>query len=199
MYLSNTLEVNLLNQLMCLAWSGHKSIDRAILKKCTWKGVDVPCSAIFQKFPTDQGLCCTFNQKAADEIFLTSDYLDAIMEKQNYDQKLSFDKTPLPNFYKNLNEPNTQAGRSVFQGFTALITNPGSYLLTDLKGFQVRPGQNNMVALSALMIDADDGLHSINPVDRACIFSDETEYITLFKTYSQENCKFVIFRFHRKT
>ncbi len=173
--------------------------------------MDLPCSAIFKKFPTDQGLCCTFNQKAADEIFLESDYLDAIMQKQTNDGKLSIDKTPLPTFYTTFNEPNTQAGRSmglqlildahtdaleafsvrnVFQGFTVLITNPGSYLLTDLKGFQVKPGENNMIALSAQMIDADDGLHSIYPVDRACIFSDETEHIKLFKTYSQENCIF---------
>jgi len=53
--------------------------------------VDLPCSAIFKKFPTDQGLCCTFNQKAADEIFLESDYLDAIMQKQTNDGKLSID------------------------------------------------------------------------------------------------------------
>jgi len=133
------------------------------------------------------------------------------MQKQNYDANLSIDKTPLPDFYKKLNEPKTQPGRrmglklildarsdilesysvrNVFQGFTALITNPGSYLLTDLKGFQLRPGQNNMVALSAIMVDAEDNLHSINPNDRGCIFSDETKYIKLFKTYSQENCLF---------
>ena len=200
--------------------SGFGSTDRAILKKCTWKEKDIPCSAIFQKFPTDQGLCCTFNQKAAEDMFLDSDYLDAIIDKQRNDKNLSFDKTSLPDFYKNLNEPNTQAGRrmglqlildahsdvleaysvrSDYQGFTGLITNPGSYLLTDLKGFQVRPGQNNMVAVSAVMIDADDDLRGINPEDRNCIFSDETAFIQLHKSYSQENCLFECSLFYAQT
>jgi len=194
-----------------LACSDYNSLDRAILKKCRWKEADVPCSAIFQKFPTDQGFCCSFNQKAAEDIFLETDYLEAIMQKQDNDKQLSLDTNCLPEFYKKRNEPNTQPGRrmglqlildahsdvlesysvrNVFQGFTALVTNPGSYLLTDLKGFQLRPGHNNMVALSSVMIGADDGLHSIDPNDRGCIFSDETKYIKLFKTYSQENCIF---------
>jgi len=28
--------------------------DRGILKHCSWKGIKVPCSAIFTTFPTDQ-------------------------------------------------------------------------------------------------------------------------------------------------
>jgi hypothetical protein len=43
--------------------------ERAMIKSCTWKGYEVPCSAIFQKTPTDIGLCCAFNAKAADQIF----------------------------------------------------------------------------------------------------------------------------------
>ena len=187
------------------------SIDRAILKKCTRKEVEVPCSAIFQKFPTDKGLCCTFNQRAAEDIFSETDYLKAIKVMQKNDKIQSFYNITVPQFYTNLSEPNTQAGRrmglqlildahsyvfeatsvrSDYQGFTGLITNPGSYPLTDLKEFQVMPVQNNMVALSAVMIDADDDLHNINPGDRECTFTDETEYIMLFKTYSQENCIF---------
>ena len=39
------------------------------MKECKWKGRELPCSAIFVKFPTDQGLCCSFNLKAANELF----------------------------------------------------------------------------------------------------------------------------------
>ena len=184
-------------------------IDRSILKKCSWKEKDVPCSAIFKKFPTDRGLCCSFNQNAAEEIFLDSDYLNLITEKQNTDQELAFGKTPLPDFYTQMNEPNTQSGkkmglqlildahsdvleaysvRSDYQGFTGLITNPGSYLLADLKSFQIQPGQNNMVAVSAVLLDADDNVRDIKPVDRKCLFADETTNIKLHRHYSQENC-----------
>ncbi len=47
----------------------HKDGKNSLLKKCKWKGIEIPCSSIFKKFPTDQGLCCSFNMKAADEIF----------------------------------------------------------------------------------------------------------------------------------
>ena len=40
--------------------------ERAILRSCKWKGVSMPCSAIFITFPTDRGMCCSFNIQAAD-------------------------------------------------------------------------------------------------------------------------------------
>ena len=122
---------------------------------------------------------------------------------------MAFEKTPLPEFYTQTNEPNTQPGkrmglklildahsdvlesysiRSDFQGFTGLITNPGSYILSDLKSFEIKPGHNNMVAVSAVLLDANDDVININPIDRKCLFSNETANITLHKYYSQENC-----------
>lgn len=32
-----------------------------LLKSCHWKGVKLPCSAVFTVVPTDLGLCCSFN------------------------------------------------------------------------------------------------------------------------------------------
>lgn len=48
--------------------SGYEG-EWSVLKECKWKGVKVPCSAIFTTFPTDRGMCCAFNMKKADEIF----------------------------------------------------------------------------------------------------------------------------------
>ena len=36
--------------------TAEKNGDSAILKDCTWKGLSVPCSAIFTAFPTDQAI-----------------------------------------------------------------------------------------------------------------------------------------------
>ncbi len=47
-----------------------ESEENSILRYCEWKGQQVPCSAIFSTFPTDQGMCCTFNMKAAEQLFL---------------------------------------------------------------------------------------------------------------------------------
>ncbi len=44
----------------------------SMLKRCRWKGERISCSAIFTMFPTDRGMCCTFNMDAADKIFKES-------------------------------------------------------------------------------------------------------------------------------
>ena len=48
--------------------------DTSILKKCFWKAMPIPCSAIFKKVPTDRGMCCAFNKEKADNIFIDSKY-----------------------------------------------------------------------------------------------------------------------------
>ena len=45
-----------------------------VLRYCEWKGRPVPCAAIFTKFPTDLGMCCSFNIRAAEDIFQDGAY-----------------------------------------------------------------------------------------------------------------------------
>ena len=66
-----------------------------------------------------------------------------------------------------------------FEGFTALITEPGNFPLANLRGFEVKPGHNNLVALSAVKIDADDDLKYLKPETRKCLFPDETTNLKL--------------------
>jgi len=183
--------------------------ERGIHKSCVWKGRTLPCSAIFTTFPTDQGMCCSFNMKAADEMFMDSQYSTLVKKLQDRDQNTSFENSTLPEWFTNRNEPKTQPGRNMglkvvldahsdvieslsvsrdFEGFTGLVTNPGSFPLTVLKGFEIRPGHNNRVAVSAVMVDADDSLRDLDPDTRGCIFSDETDRLKLHKTYNQANC-----------
>jgi len=185
--------------------------ERGILKKCSWKGKIVPCSAIFTTFPTDQGMCCSFNMKAADEIFMDSQYSTLVKKLQDRDQNTSFEDSTLPDWFIKGNEPKTQPGKNMglkvvldahsdvleslsissdFEGFTGLVTNPESFPLTDIKGFEIRPGHNNRVAVSAIGVDADDNLRDLDPDTRRCLFSDETDQIALHKSYNQANCLF---------
>ena len=55
-------------------YTSQKSGDTALLKMCVWKGVRIPCSAIFKKVPTDSGMCCAFNKEKAEKIFVESKY-----------------------------------------------------------------------------------------------------------------------------
>ena len=105
------------------------------------------------------------------------------------------DNNILPDFYINKKEPKTQSGRNMglklvldahsdvveafsisrdFEGLLALITEPGNFPLTNLRGFKVKPGHNNLVALSAIKIDADEDLKGLNRETRNCLFPNET-------------------------
>ena len=183
--------------------------DRGILKKCSWKGLSVPCSGIFKTFPTDWGMCCSFNIKAADEIFTRSQFSNLVKKLQTENANTSFENSTLPDWYTDHKEPSSRPGRNLglqvfldahsdvvesfsvsrdFEGFTGLVTDPGSFPLSNLKGFEVKPGHNNLVAVTAVQVDADDDLRDLKPETRKCLFPDETANLKLFKTYSQANC-----------
>ena len=54
--------------------TSYRRNQKSLLKRCSWKGVEIPCEAIFSTFPTDRGMCCSFNMKAADDIFKNKIY-----------------------------------------------------------------------------------------------------------------------------
>ena len=56
--------------------------DSALLKMCFWKNVEIPCAAIFDKYPTDHGLCCSFNMQSANEIFHSGKFSETISKLQ---------------------------------------------------------------------------------------------------------------------
>ena len=56
-----------------------------VLRRCEWKGKEVPCHAIFTTVPTDSGMCCAFNARGAESTFKDSDYLRSITSLRNAD------------------------------------------------------------------------------------------------------------------
>ena len=183
--------------------------DGSLIKRCLWKGVIIPCASIFQKFPTDRGMCCTFNRAAAEDIFVASQYTKIMDDLQTSDSKISFQNTSLPQWFVDSGEPNTRTGidsgltlyldahtdkieamsiPSDIQGFTTLIAPRTDFPLTFQKGFEVRPGHKNLIALSATKIDSDPGIKHIDPISRNCRFPEESEQLKLHKNYSQASC-----------
>jgi len=185
--------------------------ERAILRSCKWKGVSIPCSAIFTTFPTDRGMCCSFNIQAADSIFLSGTFTKQLKKMQVNDKNYSVIESKLPVQYKMNNEPKTSSGRNKglvlildahsnlfapgsvdtnFNGFMGLISTSSSFPLMIQQGFEIRAGQNNIIALSSTQIHADENLRDIKPKDRNCLFSDEVSDIKIHKQYSYFNCIF---------
>jgi len=72
--------------------TADKAGERSILRYCEWKGLSIPCSAIFSTFPTDKGMCCSFNMKAAESIFKGTTYPQLVQELQMKDKFISIKK-----------------------------------------------------------------------------------------------------------
>jgi len=187
------------------AYDGEKSL----LKSCSWKGVNISCAAIFKAFPTDQGMCCSFNMKAADEIFQQATYSKLVKEHQNSDSESAFIDSSIPSWYSDENEPKIQPGinkgltllidahndilaqssvETDYSGFTGIITSRGSYPLTNREGFQIKAGHFNLVGLSATKISASPDIKTLDPKDRKCRFPEENSGLKIHKVYSQANC-----------
>jgi hypothetical protein len=183
--------------------------EMSLLRYCEWKGIPISCSAIFTTFPTDQGLCCSFNMKAADEIFIATKYRETLQEMQISDKDSAFLSSNVPTILTQNIEPQagSQKGLMVlldshydwlvpgtfdedFHAFTAVIQSSGSFPLIGQGGLLIRPGYNNIITLSSTKIDADDSIRSLNKRDRDCMFPEENSELILHKKYSFFNCKF---------
>ncbi len=84
--------------------------EAAMLQYCAWKGVPIPCAAIFDPFPTDTGICCSFNMKSAEEIFRKSPYTNIVTKLLARDKSKAFDDEKKPQWYKDAREPKTRPG-----------------------------------------------------------------------------------------
>ena len=207
----NLFEILWYSQLPCFDVANITSSTRdemSMLKRCFWKGKQVNCTSIFKTRPTDRGMCCSFNMNAAEEVFRKSNYGDMINRMQRQDLNLSFESEKLPEWYVKANEPMSQAGLTKglmlvldahtdrvssgsvsdnFRGFVSVIEDRNQYPLTSRTSTLVRPGQYNLVAMSALSVDAEDDIKGIDPKKRNCYFPDENP-LEIHKVYSQANC-----------
>jgi hypothetical protein len=187
------------------------NIGSSQIRYCEWKGLPITCSAIFDAFPTDQGMCCTFNMKAADEIYTETIYRDSLQGMQVHDKIESYQKSTLPLSYIKRNEPKTEAGQfkglslildttsnqvvpgsydNDFHGFTAVIESSGSFPLMVQEGLSIIPGFNNIITLTSSQVHPEGNMRDLRPNQRNCLFNDETNGLKIHKKYSYLNCKF---------
>jgi len=195
----------------CFIVKKHSSVgdDVSLLRYCEWKGVPVACSTVFTTFPTDQGLCCSFNMKAAEEIFIESKFQDIIKATQNFDKNDSYLSVPFSAAYIPSKRPQIGVNKGLmllidihshwlypgsfdgdFHTFTAIIQSNGSFPLVSQDGLAIRPGHNNIITLTSTKINADDNIKSIHEEDRNCLFPEENSDLMVHKKYSYANCKF---------
>jgi hypothetical protein len=91
---------------------------KTILSNCKWQGYDVPCSTIFSQFPTEKGMCCSFNMKAAEEIFQGETYVQLVNSHQKVDREQEIEHGSL-HTHNNITQetyPGKSKGLSVIVG-----------------------------------------------------------------------------------
>ena len=181
--------------------------NAGMLKSCIWKGQEFPCKLLFQNVPTDQGMCCSFNMKKAEEMFKESQYQKLIQKMQSEDFKQSIPLN-VDNVDQRDDRWTPEAGRnkglqlvldahaekvsggtihSDFDGFYATVGPKDQYPLTMRKSILIRPGHNNFVSLEATKITSNENLKKIGVDQRNCMFPDEME-LYFHKNYSKSNC-----------
>ena len=157
------------SQMPCIDIKGITSEQKdelSFVKRCYWKNQPISCNAIFQKRPTDRGMCCSFNMKKAENILKESKYAYAISSRQKDEMENGFEISEVPDWYIEDNEPKPEAGRNKgltlvvdrhsnmlsastvmdnFQGFVTVIDGNDKYPLTSSSSLIARPGyETNM-------------------------------------------------------
>ena len=205
----NFVYSNIYDKMIQMYYSNH--YDTSVLKYCQWRGIPIPCAAIFTTFPTDTGTCCSFNLKAAQDIYRDKTYSSIVKNLQDLEKKNSEYNSSLPDWYLISGEPKTLVGKNKglfvmldahsdllaptsldqdYMSFTGLISNRESFPLMRQAGFGIKPGHHNKIILSGMQVDADENMRSLDIIGRQCIFHDESSDMKIFKNYTYANCIF---------
>ncbi|XP_052756948.1 pickpocket protein 28-like isoform X2 [Galleria mellonella] len=179
---------------------------------CKWK--DIPketCSDLFSPILTEEGLCYTFNNLGANELFrmenIHKDY--QYLEHQNVAESWSLEDgyapmTPIETYPHRGSGYGAKAGltflmktkqidldflcRGPVQGFKILLHNPAELPRLSQQYFRSPLSQEVVVAVKPKMMTTSEGLRAYDPNRRQCYFPSE-RYLKYFKIYTQSNCE----------
>lgn len=184
--------------------------ELSFIKRCYWKNEPISCAAIFQKRPTDRGMCCSFNMKKAEKILKSSKYTKAISLRQVEEAKMGFEDSNLPSYYNKNQEPLPEPGRDKgltlvvdrhseklsrgtvmdnFQGFVTIIDDNSKYPMASVNSLIAIPGYENYVKVNAIHMEANKEIQKYSPKERKCYFPEEFK-LDMHQQYSQSNCIF---------
>ena len=199
------------SQMPCIDIEGITSEQRdelSFIKRCYWKNQPISCNAIFQKRPTDRGMCCSFNIEKAEKILKDSKYSYAISSRQKDEKDKGFEMSEVPEWYLEENEPKSEAGRNKgltmvvdrhsdmlsastvmdnFQGFITVVNGNDKYPMTSSSSLIARPGYETNMEVEPTQFYAEKEIRDWTPEKRKCYFSDEFS-LDMHQLYSQSNC-----------
>ena len=188
--------------------------ENSFLKRCYWKGTQINCNAIFQKRPTNKGMCCSFNMDYANSVLKQGQYKESIALRQSVDAQKGFESPRTPYWYRMNKEPYPENGiengltivvdrhsdklsaASVpdnFRGFPILVHHKSEFPSLIGNEILARPGYESRMKVNALHLEANEDIRKHHPHQRKCFFPDEfpnEHKLKMHHYYSQSNCIF---------
>ena len=182
------------SQMPCIDVVGVTSKEKdevSFIKRCYWKNKPISCNAIFQKRPTDRGMCCSFNMEKAERILKESKYTDAISMVQEEEKERGFEISEIPGWFSNNNEPKSEAGRNKgltlvvdrhsnklsastvmdnFQGFVTVVDGNDKYPLTSSSSLIARPGYETNMEIKSINLHSLEETRDFSPKREIVIF-----------------------------
>ena len=188
--------------------------ELSFIKNCYWKEKQINCNAVFQKRPTNRGMCCSFNMEKAENILKDSKYKTAISKQQFKDSEHGFKDNKIVDdntqWFITNDEPKSKSGihkgltlvvdahsdrlssASVsdnFHGFPIIVEDSQNFPMIGFSGKRARPGFENNIEVNALRLHALDEIRKHDPDQRKCYFPDEYE-LRMHRLYSRSSCIF---------
>ena len=164
--------------------------DEHMMLSCELAGREVNCSDIFNRVPTDIGMCCALN---VEESLSASKYKTLVKEMQGDKQtrkvksqegrrnglKLTLDLHSNTVSFATVNEQHNT--------FKMFIGQPAQFPEMRDKSISLQPGREHFVDLSATVVSTK-GIRKILPEARGCLFTDEGN-LEFYKRYTFSNCR----------
>ena len=164
--------------------------EEHMLLSCELAGMEVNCSDIFTRVPTDIGMCCALN---VDDSLRDSEYQTLVKEMQEGEttQKVKSQEGARNGLRLTLDlHSNTVSLGTLDQqhnAFKMFIGEPAQFPTMLDKSVPLQPGREHFVDLSATLVTTN-GIKHISPEDRGCLFTDESD-LDFYKGYTFTNCR----------
>ena len=176
------------SSLPCFKNSGN---EEAMLVSCQLAGLELNCSGLFRKVPTDTGMCCALN------------ILDPLKDSK-YQQMMKELQSEVPT--KTLATSEVGQGNGLrltldlhsntisfgtidqeYDAFNVFIGQPTEFPMMKERSLKVQPGREHFIDLSAVVVSAKD-IKDITQEARNCFFADEGD-LEFYESYTLSNCK----------
>ena len=176
-----------------LPCSSGNGKHRSLIKECKIGKKKIDCSKIFQKVPTDSGMCCAMNMKSA---LRDSEFSELVKDMQKEDGAEKMERIKLKPGKRNglrltvdLHSSTVSHGSVYddYQAFKVFVGQAHEVPTIEDYGLTIEPGHEHFLAISNTILTASKEVKRIKPKDRKCYFPDESN-LDFFHHYTFSNC-----------